>query len=455
MHLGNARTALFSFLAAQHEGGRFVLRIEDTDPVRSRDIYMTGLMEDLTWLALHWDEGPERDAGQGPYQQSLRQAIYDGYYQQLETQGLAYPCFCTDEQLALNRKIQLGTGRPPRYPGTCRHLSREEIQTKREQGLPSTLRFKIPTQQTITFDDLVRGTQHFASDDIGDFIIRRANGTASFMFCNLIDDALMGVTHALRGEDHLANTPRQLMLAQALNLTPPQYGHMALILGSDGAPLSKRNGSRSISDLRQADYLPLAVVNYLARLGHYYEDNQLLTLEQLAAQFELSRLQKAPARFDNNQLIYWQKMALQALDSAQLWAQLDDATRQLVPLEQQQAFIALIQPNMVFVQEGYSWAHAFFAQELILTEELQQVLVQAGNEFYRLACQAIEQTGVDFNALAHHLQQHLGVKGKALFQPLRVALTGMLHGPQLGPILELMGQQRVLQRLTAAQTSLN
>ena len=270
MHLGNIRTAVFNYLLAKALGGVFLLRIEDTDRERSQSLYSDALQKDLEWLGLHWQEGP--------YFQSERQNIYDQYYQQLIDKDLAYPCFCTEEELTLSRKIQRASGKPPRYPGTCAHLTETQIQEKKSSGLIPTLRFRVNDDEVIEFDDLVRGHHRFLGKDIGDFIIRRTDGTSPFMFCNAIDDALMGVTHALRGEDHVANTPRQVLILKALNLPAPQYGHISLIVGPDGSPLSKRHGSQSVQDLRESGYLNIALNNYLARLGHYYEDNRFISL---------------------------------------------------------------------------------------------------------------------------------------------------------------------------------
>ena len=261
IHLGNARTALFSALFAKKMDGVFLLRIEDTDRERSKQEYADILMQDLKWMGLEWQEGPDHDCGAGPYYQAQRQFIYDDYYERLEVAGMAYPCFCSEEELALARKIQRASGKPPRYPGTCRKLSDEQIAVKLSQGCQPTLRFKVLDDEWVEYEDFVRGKQKFNSNDIGDFIIRRGDGTSPFMYVNAIDDSLMGVTHVMRGEDHITNTPRQLMILAALGLRAPQYGHISLITGQDGSPLSKRNGSRSIEALRLEGYLPEAVIN--------------------------------------------------------------------------------------------------------------------------------------------------------------------------------------------------
>ena len=251
--------------------------------------------------------------GRRSYFQTERQAIYEQYYQKLEKEGRIYPCFCTEEQLAITRKVQMASGQPPRYSGTCRRLSEQDVAEKKQLGLPFTLRFEVPKGKTVEFEDLIKGVQRFETDHIGDFIIRRGDTTASFMFCNAIDDAVMGVTDALRGDDHLTNTPRQILILQALGLPVPRYGHFPTILGPDSRPLSKRNGSRSIKELREEGYQPLAIVNYLARLGHYDPTPALLSLEALSKDFDLGNISLSPAHYDAAQLNHWQKEAIRAL----------------------------------------------------------------------------------------------------------------------------------------------
>ncbi|MGB2971901.1 MAG: glutamate--tRNA ligase, partial [Candidatus Competibacter sp.] len=316
LHLGNVRTALFNALLARRDGGQFLLRIEDTDRERSRAEFVDALLEDLRWLGLDWREGPEVGGPQAPYAQSERTAIYARYYRRLEGSEQSYPCFCTPAELALSRKAQLAAGRPPRYTGTCARLGADERQARLERGLQPTLRFRVPAGRAVEFTDLVRGPQRFASDDIGDFVIRRADGTPQFFFANAVDDALMGITQVLRGEDHLANTPRQLLLLEALALSAPRYGHLALIVGADGGPLSKRAGDLSIRELRASGYLPEAVLNYLARLGHAYARDVWMAPEVLAAEFSTAHLGRAPARYDEAQLLHWQSEAVQHAASA-------------------------------------------------------------------------------------------------------------------------------------------
>src|SRR5579862_5052170 len=321
LHLGNVRTALFNLLLARRGAGRFLLRIEDTDRERSSEGHSAALLAYLRWLGIEWDAGPDREDAQGPYRQALRGELYQRYLTQLEQQGAVYPCFCTPLELSVARRAQLAAGRPPRYAGTCRDLSVAERERHRQQGSAATLRFRVPAGQQLRFVDLVHGPQEFRSDDIGDFVVRRADGSAAFFFSNAIDDATMGVTQVLRGDDHLANTPRQLLLLGALGLPAPRYGHISLIVGMDGAPLSKRHGATSVREYRSRGYRPEALTNHLFRLGHSSPEHGFLSLEQMAQAFDPTHLGRAPARFDEQQLNVWQKEAAHRLpvDEARRW----------------------------------------------------------------------------------------------------------------------------------------
>jgi nondiscriminating glutamyl-tRNA synthetase len=449
LHLGNVRTALFNALFSRHCEGQFLLRIEDTDRERSRPEYVTALLEDLRWLGLDWQEGPEVGGPQAPYAQSERVAIYAKYYQRLEAADQAYPCFCTPAELALSRKRQLAAGRPPRYTGTCARLSEAERRARRERGLQPTLRFRVPVAQTVEFTDRVRGPQHFASADIGDFVIRRADGAPQFFFANAVDDALMEVTHVLRGEDHLTNTPRQLLLLQALGLSAPEYGHLALIVGSDGGPLSKREGDLSLRELRAAGYLPEALLNYLARLGHSYERDSWMDSDKLATGFARERLGRAPARYDAAQLLHWQSEAVRHTPPERLLDWMKPAIHDWVPSASQEEFIATVRPNVRFPSDAGFWAERLFGAELTANPESQAVILQAGSEFFAHALAAYAEQGAAYQSLVEDLRRRTGLKGKALFMPLRAALTGETHGPELARVLTLLPPERIRQRLQA------
>jgi len=449
VHLGNARTALFSALRARSAGGDFLLRIEDTDAERSRLEFQHALEEDLWWLGLEWQEGPVVSGPAGPYCQSERGTVYAELFERLAAAGHAYPCFCSDEELERSRTRQRAAGRAPRYSGKCRNLSAEEVQARLAEGLHPTLRFRVERGRRIEFHDLVRGAQSFASDDIGDFIIRRQDGSPAFFFSNAVDDALMGVTEVWRGEDHLTNTPRQLLILQALDLPAPAYAHIALIVGADGAPLSKRHGSRSIRELRIAGYLPVAIVNYLARLGHSYEQEGLLSYDELARGFDPVRLNRSPARYDAHQLLHWQHLAVAAALADELWNWLGHGVAELVPEDQSAAFIEAIRPNITFPEQARHWAQVVFSDPLNLDDESREAVAEAGGAFFGEALAALEAHGVDYAAFTAELKARTGAKGKGLFQPLRAALTGALGGPELAKLLPLLGTERVRRRLQA------
>jgi len=450
LHLGNVRAALFSALYAKKSNGRFILRIEDTDATRSEHKYAEILQDDLKWMEIHWQEGPCVEGPHAPYWQSQRHDVYAQYYKELEDRGLAYPCFCTDQELALNRKIQLSRGQPPRYPGTCKSLSKEEVANRIAQGKTPALRFGVPEKKNIDFVDLVKGPQRFNSSDIGDFIIRRAEGTASFMFCNAIDDALMKITHVLRGEDHLANTPRQLMLLHALGLHAPHYGHLSLITGDDGAPLSKRHGSFSLHDLHETGYLPQAVLNYLARLSHTYDEQNLMSFDDLANNFHLEKLSKSSARFDKHQLLHWQKEAIMALDSESVWKWFGEEMRHAVPESLHDLFAAAICPNIYFPADARVWVDILFGNSLHLNHDQIAILKEAGEPFFIALQDAIEQHGADLKIILDELKHKLNISGKKLFMPVRIALTGQQHGPELLQIVGLLGKEKMQLRFDDA-----
>ena len=447
MHLGNLRTALFNWLYARSVNGKFLIRIEDTDKQRSTSEYSDLLLRDLNRLGLHWDEGPEVSANEENYYQSCRNHIYRDYFQKLIDEKKAYPCFCSPDSLARTRKRQLASGEPPRYPGTCSNLSEEEITKKRHQGIPEVLRFQIEKSALIEFNDVVRGKQQFRGSDLGDLVIRKQDGTPTFMFGNAVDDALMQVSLVMRGEDHLTNTPRQILILKALQLPIPEYAHLSIILGSDGAPLSKRNGSVSLDELIKHGYHPLAICNYIARLGHVYESNELLSMQQLAKDFDSQRLVKSSSRYDITQLNFWQKKTIETLEVSKLEEWLKPT------IEQYQHFnthhlIAFLRNNISFPKDAEPWL-AMLHEKLSYSNEAKNTIQEAGKNFFIAAENAISNYS-DWQTLTHDMQQ-TGVKGKKLFLPLRAALTGQTTGPGLAELVQLIGIEQAQIRFRKAQ----
>ena len=450
LHLGNARTALLSWLAARKTAGRFILRVEDTDEGRSTDAFMEALFEDLHWMGLEWDEGPDVGGPHAPYRQQQRKALYEGWLDKLDRAGLTYPCYCTPAELSIGRKRLLAAGKPPRYPGTCRDLTLDQRAEREARGLPAALRYRVPTGEFVQFTDVVHGAQRFATDDIGDFIIRRADGSTAFFFSNAIDDALMGVTLVLRGDDHLTNTPRQLLILQSLQLPAPQYAHVALLLGMDGAPLSKRNGSLSLRDLRESGYLPGAIRNHLVRLGHNCVTDGWLDEAAMLADFDLQRLGKAAAKFDGAQLLHWQKEAVAHLtpEAFQRWiggeipAGLDAAAIA--------TFTAAVRHNVVFPADAKRWVEVVFGNLTQPAPEAVAAIHEAGDQFFGAALDAFARTH-DFKQAVREIGQQTSRKGPALYMPLRAALTGETHGPELAPLLPLIPAAEVASRLANAQ----
>ncbi len=446
IHFGNVRTALFNVLLSKKSTGLFLLRIEDTDFERSREEYIQALQEDLRWLELDWQEGEDAGGAAAPYRQSQRTPAYEKYLSQLEAQGKVYPCFCSAVELEVSRKVQASAGKPPRYSGKCAHLKAEEAAQKKADGAPYTLRFRMPKDTTLMFDDVVRGQQKFPAEDIGDFIIRRSDGSFAFFFVNAVDDALMGVTHVLRGEDHLTNTPRQIALLEALELPVPTYGHISLIVDAQGAPLSKRSGSLSVQELREMGYFPIAVNNYLARLGHHFVETELMSLDQLSQAFDQSHLGRAPARYDRGQLDYWQSQAVQQVAEGAFIAWIAPAIKGSVPEEQIDAFARAVRPNVIFPHDARVWVEAVYAEALPLSDDARTVLEATNSDLFRTAVDALNED-MDFKAFTQRVKQASGASGKGLFLPLRAALTGQTFGPEMPALFSLMGYERARHRL--------
>jgi glutamyl-tRNA synthetase len=450
LHLGNARTALLNDLLARASGGRMVLRVEDTDAGRSEEGLLERLLEDLHWFGLAWTEGPDVGGPRGPYRQSLRAAHYDRAVAALEAEGLVYCCFCSPQALDLARRAQLAGGRPPRYAGTCASLPVAEVERRIAAGEQPARRFRVPAGRVIEFDDLIHGVQRFASDDIGDFVVRRADGSVAFFLGNALDDAAMEVTVVLRGDDHLANTPRQILLLEALGLTLPRYGHLPLLLGPGGTPLSKRAGAASLRDLRLQGYLPGALRNYLVRLGHACAREDWLEPDAMAADLDLGRASRSAPHFDEAQLRHWQREAVSRASEAELAAWLVGRLDRLGGRQRQLEFIAAVRGNLLFPADADPLIDVVCETAVAPDEEAARRIAAAGPGFFDQAAAAWQASATDFRAWTRAVGAGTGLRGADLFMPLRAALTGRVHGPELAPLVALMGPERVAARLGAA-----
>lgn len=443
LHAGNLRTALFNWCYARGAGGRFLLRSEDTDAAREGEGDLHSQLADLAWFGLDWDGGPDRPAPEGPFRQSERGEIYREYLGRLAESGHAYTCYRTEEELKQRRAELRRRGLPPRYDRAWGELPHQEIVRRRNAGQMPAIRFAAPEQGEIAWDDLVRGPRSLPATEVADFVLARSGGAPGFLFSNTVDDALMGVTHVLRGEDHLVNTARQLAILEALGLPAPRYGHMPLLAGPDGAKLSKRTGAVSIASFREAGVLPLALANTLARLGHPWEAHGLMDMQQLAEGFDPARLSSAAQRFDPAQVGHWQRLALDALAPEALADWAGDAALAKVPAEMRAAFLEAVRHNVTRPEEVAEWAEILFGSvELAPPPD-----TGAEPALFAAALAALDAGGTDHRALAAAARDAVGATGKKFFKPLRLALTGRAEGPDLGALFAVMPPETLRARL--------
>ena len=458
LHVGNARTALFNWMFARHHGGDFILRIEDTDETRSALSYQVNLLNDLTWLGLDWDEGPQKEGAYGPYKQSERLDIYARHLQQLESADLVYPCYCTEEELEEERQALILSKRMPRYMGKCRQLTRDERKQKEDAGRKPSFRFKVP-DETFQFADLIRGAMKFEGTAIGDFIIVRSNGMPAYNFAVVIDDHLMGITHVIRGEDHLSNTALQIMLYKAFGFVPPTFAHHCLILGKDRAKLSKRHGSVSVGEFRKQGILPEALMNYLGLLGSSFtEGREVLSREEMMAAFSLDRASKSGAIFDEEKLHWLNAIYIRNCPTENLVSRLQPfleqagySTDALDPVLLY-GVVDLIKNDLTTLSAIGNHISFFFDDEYEITAEARQILEKEGAlrvlktfaEYLKNSAEAVQEI---YPAAIKHLKEKTGVKGKDLFMPIRAALTGRNHGPELDRVFAILGKNAALKRL--------
>ncbi len=473
LHVGNVRTALFNWAFARHTGGTFVFRVEDTDAARDSEESYQGLLDSLRWLGLDWDEGPEVGGDHGPYRQSQRMELYADTAARLRASSRAYDCYCSQSELEQRRETARSEGRPSGYDGHCRFLTDEQVAAYQEEGRMPVLRFRMP-DVPITFTDLVRGEITFDPEHVADYVLVRGNGHPLYTLTNPVDDATMGITHVLRGEDLLSSTPRQLPLHLALAElgigagVVPRYGHLPFVMGPGNRKLSKRDPGGGLRDYRDKGYLPEGLLNYLALLGWSIGgDRELFTLQEMADAFEIERVNPNPAQFDIKKCEAINALKIRTLSTEEL-------ADRLVPYftaegiwadgptpEQRHLLLAatpLVQERMTVLTEGVEMLAFLFVPEAgfsIDQADAAKVLTPEGLDVVRAADEALSgldawETAPIETALRAALVERLGLKPKSAFGPVRVAITGRRVSPPLFESLDLLGRDRSLLRLRTA-----
>jgi nondiscriminating glutamyl-tRNA synthetase len=463
LHIGGARSALFNWLLARQTGGTFVLRIEDTDLERSSKESEENIKDALRWLGITWDEGIDAGGAYGPYRQTERLDLYRRYTEELLAKGLAYHCYCSEEELEADRQQLMEKGEMPRYLGKCRHLSGAEKEKYCAQGRKPVVRFRVPEGENIIFQDLVRGQVVFESDGIGDFVVVKSDGIPVYNYAVIIDDTTMHITHVVRGEEHLSNTPRQLLLYKALGLTPPEFAHISLILGKDRSKMSKRHGSTAVEQYKNKGYLAAGLINFLALLGWSPAGEQeFFTMDELIEQFSLERVAKNPAVFDVDKLNWINSYYLKQLPIHEL-------TELAIPhliaggyITEQEAVErrAWIETVMVAVKDYLSYAaqvtehvDVFFNDspefeneetKAVLAEEEIPLVTSKFKE--KIAAAPVLDTPT-VQGILKSITKELKLGGKKVYMPLRVALTGKAHGPELDVLISIIGKERSMQRI--------
>jgi glutamyl-tRNA synthetase/nondiscriminating glutamyl-tRNA synthetase len=447
LHVGNARTALFNWLLAHGHDGTFILRIEDTDAERSTRESEVSILEDLRWMGLDWDEGPDLDGQHGPYRQSERLHLYASYANELLAAEHAYHCFCSPAKLDADRQADLASGRPPRYRGTCRHLAPADAQARMAAGERPVIRFKVPENVEVTFQDLVRGDVTFNSEVIGDPVIVRSDGRPAYNFAVVVDDALMEVTHVIRGEDHISNTPRQVLLYKALGFAPPEFAHLSLVMGPDHTPLSKRHGATSVAEFRLRGYLPEALVNYLALIGWSPGDgDELLPIDELARRFALEDVGHSAGIFDIEKLAWMNRHYMKEAAPSRIAVEasryfiargyLKRRTDEAIDFLTSLLLMAVGSVDRLEeIPDRLAFLFDYDAAAAVTRDDVASVLHEPGaREVIAALPDAIEgplDSREAFRAAANRVKERTGQKGKSLFHPIRVALTGQGGGPEL------------------------
>lgn len=469
LHIGGVRTALFNWLFAAGNNGKFILRIEDTDEARSTDASVKVILDAMEWLKLNWDEGPGNEVEKyAPYYQMKRkeEGIYQKYADELIEKGLAYPCYCTPEEVDEMRKKAQANKLPPKYDGTCSHLTEEQRKEKEQQGRKAVIRFKMPKDGKIILEDLIRGKVEFDNALLDDFVILKASGVPTYNFACVVDDHLMEISHVLRGDDHISNTPRQMHLYNALGWEMPKFAHMAMILGPDGARLSKRHGHTSVLEYRKEGYLQEALINYLALLGWSTEDSQqIFTIDEMKEKFSLDRCGISPSTFDPVKLLWLNGEKIRSKNTDEIydlfieWLKYTENEKVIEgwDIKKLKKAITLEHDKIKLLSEIPSLVDFFFVKDVDYKEEAvnKTLLSEKSKETAKMVLQESAERlpkQEDFSAAAleqyaRDLSEEKGIKTGQVFHPIRVSVSGRTQGPCLFQMLELLGKDEVVRRI--------
>jgi len=467
LHVGGVRTALFNYLFARKNKGVFVLRIEDTDEVRSTETSTIQIIESLNWLGFDWDEGPfikvekdkfeiEEKGDYGPYFQSKRKEIYKNYIEKLIRDDKAYYCYCTPEELKNKREEALKQGRKPGYDGHCRNLKEEEKKEKIEKGVRPALRLKVPEDKEIRFKDIIKGEIIFNSSDIEDFVIVKSSGIPTYNFACVIDDYEMKITHVIRGDDHISNTPKQILISCALGIESPQFAHLPMILGSDKTRLSKRHGATSIDEFKNQGYVPEALINYLALLGWGTEDSQqIFSKEELIEKFSLERCSKSRAVFDYEKLIWLNGYYIRNMDVDEIIKRAsyflersglkyeEEKLKEILILEKEKIKLLKDIPYLVSF---------FFLDDFEIEEDVKKRLHKFKDveKHLKNLIELLKKVNFQKDEIEKVLREYVekeGIKAGEIIHPVRYAVSGRTKGPSLFEMLEVLGKEKVLKRI--------
>ncbi len=465
LHIGTARTALFNYLFAKKNHGKYVLRIEDTDLERSSQAYIDNIYDSLKALGLNWDEGPDVGGPYGPYQQSERFDIYPKYAKKLMDMGYAYECFCTQEELDAEKEESIKNKKPHKYSGKCRNLTEEEKEKLRAQGRKPSIRFHVPEGET-SYDDMVKGHLHFDNSLIGDFVIMKSNGTPTYNFAVVIDDMEMKISHIIRGEDHISNTAKQIMIYNALGAEVPKFGHLGMILAPDRSKLSKRHGATAVSEFVEKGYLTEALVNFVALLGWSPSDGQeIKTLDEIAADFRINEVSSSNSIFEYDKLNWMNGQYIKKMDLSKL-TQLVKPYLSCYDLseyteKQLEKIVEVTREPITILSELTNDTKYFFGKDVEIEPEVQEKVLNGEvakkvlpyvieNELEKWDFEDEEKLHEQLADLRTYFKEQHGIKPKETMWAIRAAVTGRTHGADMVATLILLGKDRVVYRIKKA-----